>query len=823
MIGGSSAARYGLAVVAVGVVAAVKWFVDPLSGVESPFLLFVVAVMVAAWLGGAGPGLVATGLAALVGAFLFLPPAGSLRVDGLGNFVNLALFVVEGVVISAIVSSMHGSKRRSERSEESFRLLLEGAKDYAILMLTPDGRVASWNEGARRILGYREEEILGESFAVFFTPEDRRDGLPEQELETAIREGTASDDNWVVRRDGTRLWANGSTSALRDEGGDLRGVVKVIQDRTEARRAGEELRLRDRAIAASANGIVISDPNLPDNPVVYVNPAFERMTGYAADEVVGRNCRFLQGEDRDQPEIERLRAAIREGRSCEVVMRNYRKDGTLFFNELAVSPVFGDDGGVSRFVGIQDDVTGRMEAQEELKRSEERYRAVIEQSTEGIYLIDAKSRRLLETNPSFQAMLGYDAEELRGMELYELMAHSREDVDANIGYTLEAGRRLVGGRTYRRKDGALLNVEVGVSTISYNSHQTICATVRDVTARRKAEEALRRSEERFRSLVRYASDIIVVLDGSGEILFESPAVERVLGFTAQERMGANAFDYLHPEDRGPVADRFAKLAEEPGQRLSAEYRTRNKDGDWRSFEAIGVNLLDDPVIRGIVVNSRDVTERKRTEQALAEIRDAERGRIARELHDGVLQDLSYAAQAMEVTRVKYGGTGVEDDLAEAAETVRRAARGLRESIYDLRVYRHGRQNAAQLFESLIDLNRRRMPGREIEADVEQGLLESLSERGGMELLRVVQEALTNVRRHSGARKARVALASSKGAVRVEVSDDGRGFDREALPPGVGTLGMRERALALGGRLEIESEPGSGTTVRFEAPLNNLRR
>ncbi len=837
MTGGSSAARYGVAVAAVGVVAAVKRFVDPLLGVESPFLLFVVAVMVAAWLGGAGPGLAATGLAALVGSFLFLPPPNSVRIDGFGNFVNLALFVVEGVVISAIVASMHGARRRSEgsavrarrererseRSEESFRLLLEGAKDYAILMLTPDGRVASWNEGARRILGYAEEEILGEPFAVFFTPEDRRDGLPERELETAIREGTASDDNWVVRKDGTRLWASGSTSLLRDEAGDLRGVVKVIQDRTEARRAEEELRLRDRAIAASANGIVISDPNLPDNPIVYVNPAFERMTGYAADEVVGRNCRFLQGEDRDQPGIGELRAAIREGRSCEVVMRNYRKDGSLFFNELSVSPVFGDDGGISRFVGIQDDVTERMEAQEELERSEERYRAVIEQSAEGIYLLDAESRRLLETNPSFQAMLGYGAEELRGMELYGLMAHSREDVDANIGHTLEAGRRFVGGRTYRRKDGALLDVEVGVSTISYNSHRAICATVRDVTARRKAEEALKRSEERFRSLVRYASDIIVVLDGSGEILFESPAVERVLGFTAAERMGANAFDYLHPEDRGPVADRFAKLSEEPGARISAEYRTRNKEGDWRSFEAIGVNLLDDPVIRGIVVNSRDVTERKRTEQALAEIRDAERGRIARELHDGVLQDLSYTAQAMEVTRVKYDGTGVESDLEEAAETVRRAARDLRESIYDLRVYRHGRQNVAQLFESLIDLNRRRMPGREIEADIEQDLFENLSERGGMELLRVVQEALTNVRRHSGARRARVALTSSKDTVRVEVSDDGRGFDPEALPPGVGTLGMRERALALGGRLEIESEPGSGTTVRFEAPPNNLRR
>lgn len=147
-------------------------------------------------------------------------------------------------------------------------------------------------------------------------------------------------------------------------------------------------------------------------------------------------------------------------------------------------------------------------------------------------------------------------------------------------------------------------------------------------------------------------------------------------------------------------------------------------------------------------------------------------------------------------------------------------------MYDLGVYRHVRRNVAQLFESLIDVNRRRMPGRRmpgraIEADIEQDLLGDLSERGGTELLRVVQEALTNVRRHSGARFARPGVASSEDAVRVEVSDDGRGFDPEALPPGVGTLGMRERAL--GGRLELGSGPGSGTTVRFQAPLNNLMR
>ena len=1154
MLNAGPVTRYGVAAAAVGLALLIKLLLDPLIEQDSPFLLFFSAVMVAALLGGLGAGLAATALAALASTFFFIFPYYSLGIADSGQALRLALFVCEGVLVSSLVAAMHAARRRAEssarrarenradleQSEERFRLLVEGAKDYAIIMLTPEGRVESWNDGAQRILGYAGDEILGEHFSVFFTPEDREAGAPERELERAEVEDVVSDENWALRRDGSRFWANGSTSALRDADGELIGLVRVFRDRTEARKAGEELRLRDRALASSANGIVISDPNLPDNPVVYANPAFTEMTGYGEEEVLGRNCRFLQGSDRDQPAVGELRRAIREGASAEVVLRNYKKDGTLFYNELTVSPVFDDEGRVVRFVGIQDDVTeqrlaeealqvlaeasemlavsldyrerlsglarlavprladwcavdileedgsvsrlavehqdpekvalayelerrypsdpaapfgvpnvlrtgepeivpeipdaflrenardaeqlamirelglrsymvlpmvargrtlgamtlvwaesgwrygerdlatagtlvrraavavdnarlfeeatrevaereraeaslresedrlrlateatelgtfdfkpqtgellwdarckeifglpptaevdygtflaglhpddraradgvvrrtldpagdgeyeieyrvvgledgverwveargraffedgraGRFigtvldvtekkRAEEALRRSEERYRAVIEQSTEGIYLLDADSRRLLETNPAFQRMFGYTAEELRGMELYDLVAHSRDDVDTNIGRTLEAGRRLLGERRYRRKDGVLLEVEVGVSTISYNSHHAICAVVRDVTARKRAEEALKRSEERFRSLVRYASDIIIILDGDGEILYESPVVERVLGFTPEERMGTNAFDYLHPEDRGPVGERFARLVTEPGGRVSAEYRTRNKEGDWRTFEAVGVNLLDDPVIRGIVVNSRDVTERRRTEQALAEIRESERGRIARELHDGVLQDLSYTAQAMEVTRVKYGGTGVEADLEEGAEAIRRAARDLREAIYDLRAYKHGTQDARELFESMIALTRRRMPGIEIESRLDEDVLVTISARSALELLRIAQEALTNVRRHSGAHVARVVLDAPGSSVRLEISDDGRGFDPELLPSGIGTVGMRERALGLGGNLSVESEPGSGTTVRFEAPLENVRR
>jgi PAS domain S-box-containing protein len=151
-------------------------------------------------------------------------------------------------------------------------------------------------------------------------------------------------------------------------------------------RSSEELRrLLDRAVAASSNGIIITDPKLPDDPIVYVNPAFEKTTGYPMEEILGRNCRFLQGEDRDQPAVEELRACIEAGQECRVVLRNYRKDGTLFWNELYVSPVHDDEGSITNFVGVQNDVTESKRTEEVLKGSEDRLRLAIESTGMGTW------------------------------------------------------------------------------------------------------------------------------------------------------------------------------------------------------------------------------------------------------------------------------------------------------------------------------------------------------------------------------------------------------------------------------------------------------
>jgi PAS domain S-box-containing protein len=146
---------------------------------------------------------------------------------------------------------------------------------------------------------------------------------------------------------------------------------RLQQEIKERQQKEEELRLSNQAIAASSNGIVISDARKPDMPITYVNPAFEHLTGYDAQEVVGRNCRFLQGNDTDQPALNELREALRRGKGCKVVLSNYRKDGTLFWNELSISPIYDADGNLTHFVGIQTDITERKVAQEALRYQQE--------------------------------------------------------------------------------------------------------------------------------------------------------------------------------------------------------------------------------------------------------------------------------------------------------------------------------------------------------------------------------------------------------------------------------------------------------------------
>ncbi len=149
-----------------------------------------------------------------------------------------------------------------------------------------------------------------------------------------------------------------------------------LQMCVESRRGQNRLRLLKRASESVDTGILIVDATAKELPIIFANPGFERITGYTAKEILGKNCRFLQGNERNQPALDTLRAAIRKGESCTVVLKNYRKDNTLFWNRLQISPYYDDSGMLTHFVGVQTDITIEMASKEVLKESEERFRTI---------------------------------------------------------------------------------------------------------------------------------------------------------------------------------------------------------------------------------------------------------------------------------------------------------------------------------------------------------------------------------------------------------------------------------------------------------------
>jgi two-component system sensor histidine kinase DegS len=235
----------------------------------------------------------------------------------------------------------------------------------------------------------------------------------------------------------------------------------------------------------------------------------------------------------------------------------------------------------------------------------------------------------------------------------------------------------------------------------------------------------------------------------------------------------------------------------------------------------------DGVLVGAVAGLLDITEHKRAQEERDRLRqqeievrtqNEERRRIARDLHDVVLQDLSGVLQSLRLTHLRSKNAGMALDLEEELEALGRASSGLRSAIYDLRQERES--SFADSVESLVEVNRKLTPEREVALTIGEDFRGNFPPEIGVELLRVLSEVLTNARRHSGARNIEVRLQAEGETLVAKITDDGRGFDPVVAQGGVGLVGMRERVEELGGQIEVKSQPGEGTEVRVRVPVGD---
>lgn len=261
-----------------------------------------------------------------------------------------------------------------DSEDRRYRLLVDAITDYAVYMLDENGYVSSWNPGAQRFKGYRADEIVGQHFSRFYTPEDRASDLPKRALAEAAEQGRFEHEGWRLRQDGTRFWAHVVIDPIRDPAGKVIGFAKVTRDLTERRAAEEQLRLSQEQFQLLVNGVTDYAIYMldPSGLVSSWNSGAERIKGFRRDEIVGEHfSRFYTAEDREAGLPERaLETATADGRFEKEGWR-LRKDGSRFWAHVIIDAVRNDDGAIIGFAKVTRDITERMESQRQLEAARE--------------------------------------------------------------------------------------------------------------------------------------------------------------------------------------------------------------------------------------------------------------------------------------------------------------------------------------------------------------------------------------------------------------------------------------------------------------------
>ena len=230
---------------------------------------------------------------------------------------------------------------------------------YAIYITNTDGIIKYVNDAFEEMTGYTRAEAVGADVRLVHPGVESEDYF--EEVHEAIRNGGVWEQDIVDERKDGETYTAAQTVASVSEEGDVRAFVAVEKDITERKERERKLKRRTHAIDETPVGITITDPSRDDNPMIYANDAFSEMTGYSREEAIGRNCRFLQGENTDSERVDRIRAAVDAEEPISIELRNYQNDGTEFWNHLDIAPVRDDTGTVTNWVGFQQDVTERKE------------------------------------------------------------------------------------------------------------------------------------------------------------------------------------------------------------------------------------------------------------------------------------------------------------------------------------------------------------------------------------------------------------------------------------------------------------------------------
>jgi PAS domain S-box-containing protein len=752
---------------------------------------------------------------------------------------GLCLGVAEGAARTfALAFLRRGSAEEAARelavSRDAYRDIAESARDY-IWAADMEGVVTYVNPATIRFLGYALTEIVGRSAFEFLTdhPANRSfaglvarvhagETVPPLRLQCRTARGT----RWVELMATAVHGPDGTPSGIR---GISRDIEKRVRAEVLLRESQERFRV---AFGEAPIGMAITGA---DGHVQQVNRAVCEMLGYDHATLLERGLLAVtHPDDVDASDRSRRDVAIDRLRSLE--KRFVHADGHVVWARVDVSLVRDERGQILHGLAQIQDISDRKRAEDALRASESRYRSLVETQSEAIVRFDHEGR-LTFANEYWTWTTGRSAEQTLGHRHFDLIhPDDRGAAENEFRAVQERGERVRHLNRIQTIDGyRWFEWEASVITDQRGQVVEFQGVGRDVDERCQAEEALRASEARYRGLVESQEELVVRLDPRGQFTFANEACEKKFGMT-RAALFERETPLVHEGDVPAVVAALAAV-QEPPYRGHVECRETTPAG-WRWFEWDAVAILEHGAVVEIQAVGRDVTERRAAQEALhhslgdlrrsqdqlrllaqrqVKIREQERKRLGLDLHDDVCQELVGIGILVESLRRRLGPIPADSArefervggyLGQLVDHLRLLARELQPlQLHDLGLegsLRSLAQGLASECCSVVPLFPTSIP--------------RLSEEAEVGVYRIAQEALTNAIRHAEAGRVRLMLAAMGDILRLEVSDDGCGFDPDDRSNALGLVSMEERALSLGGRLTIWSSPGGGTTVRLECPI-----